>query len=164
MRTAKTLIRLGRCPGWSESSLGAQSLCWFCHVAAQLFTLLPGRLRPSKQLTILLPVLINWQKLPCLNQGNEENGRRNYFMSHFDQSPWKLCVLAEARTHDLWICSQTRYRLRYEAQRRVIVHCGNRRAFNLQLQYSRYIRIVSVYYLMSCLLDLPQHFRLLSDL
>ena len=34
MRTAKTLIRLGGCPGWSESSLGAQSLCWFCHVAA----------------------------------------------------------------------------------------------------------------------------------
>ena len=27
------LIRLGRC--WSESSLGAQSLCWFCHVMAQ---------------------------------------------------------------------------------------------------------------------------------
>ena len=25
-----------RCPGWSESSLGAQSLCWFCHVAAHL--------------------------------------------------------------------------------------------------------------------------------
>ena len=24
MRTAKTLIRLGRCPGWSESSMGAQ--------------------------------------------------------------------------------------------------------------------------------------------
>ena len=34
MWTAKTLIRLGRCPGWSESSLGAQSLCWFCCVAA----------------------------------------------------------------------------------------------------------------------------------
>ena len=32
-RTAKTLIRLGGDPGWSESSLGAQSLCWFCHVA-----------------------------------------------------------------------------------------------------------------------------------
>ena len=31
----RRLIRLGRCPGWSESSLGAQSLCWFCHVAAQ---------------------------------------------------------------------------------------------------------------------------------
>ena len=36
MRTAKTLIRLGGCPGWSESSLGAQSFCWFCHEAAQL--------------------------------------------------------------------------------------------------------------------------------
>ena len=35
-RTAKTLIRLGGCPGWSASSLGAHSLCWFCHVVAQL--------------------------------------------------------------------------------------------------------------------------------
>ena len=34
MQIAKTLIRLGRCPGWSESSLGAQSFCWFCHEAA----------------------------------------------------------------------------------------------------------------------------------
>ena len=34
-RTATTLIRLGGCPGWSESVLGAQPLCWFCHVAAQ---------------------------------------------------------------------------------------------------------------------------------
>ena len=40
MRTAKTLIRLGGCPGWSESSLGAQSLCWFCHEAAH-FSLVP---------------------------------------------------------------------------------------------------------------------------
>ena len=31
--TAETLIRLGGCPGWSESSLGAHSFCWFCHVA-----------------------------------------------------------------------------------------------------------------------------------
>ena len=47
MRTTKTLIRLGGCPGWSESSLGgypgwsesslgAQSLCWFCRVAGQI--------------------------------------------------------------------------------------------------------------------------------
>ena len=35
-RTAKILIRLGGCPGWSESSLGAQSHCWFCHEAAQI--------------------------------------------------------------------------------------------------------------------------------
>ena len=38
--TAKTLIRLGGCPGWSESSLGAQSFCWFCHEAAQLCKIL----------------------------------------------------------------------------------------------------------------------------
>ena len=34
MWTAETLIRLGGCPGWSESSLGAHSLCWSCHVTA----------------------------------------------------------------------------------------------------------------------------------
>ena len=39
-RTAMTLIRLGRCPGWSESSLGTQSFCWFCHKAAQMVLLL----------------------------------------------------------------------------------------------------------------------------
>ena len=33
MRSAMTLIRLGGCPGWSESLLGAQVICWFCHVA-----------------------------------------------------------------------------------------------------------------------------------
>ena len=36
MRTAKTLIRLGGCTGWSESSLGAHSFCWFCHEAAHI--------------------------------------------------------------------------------------------------------------------------------
>ena len=36
MWTATTLIRLGGCPGWSESSLGAQPLCWFYRVAAKI--------------------------------------------------------------------------------------------------------------------------------
>ena len=36
MRTAKTLISMGRCPGWSESSLGAQPHCWFWHVTAHM--------------------------------------------------------------------------------------------------------------------------------
>ena len=36
LSTRRRLIRLGGCPGWSESSLGAHSLCWFCHVAAQI--------------------------------------------------------------------------------------------------------------------------------
>ena len=36
MSAQRRLIRLGGCPGWSESSLGAQSFCWFCHEAAQM--------------------------------------------------------------------------------------------------------------------------------
>ena len=32
------LIRLGRCPGWSESSLGAMPFCWFSHEAAHLIS------------------------------------------------------------------------------------------------------------------------------
>ena len=32
----RLLIRLGGCPGWSESSLGSQSFCWFCHEAFQM--------------------------------------------------------------------------------------------------------------------------------
>ena len=35
-RTAKTLMRLGGCPDWSESSLSALSFYWFCHVAAHV--------------------------------------------------------------------------------------------------------------------------------
>ena len=35
-RTAKTLIRLGGFPGWFESSLGAQSFCWFCNIVAHI--------------------------------------------------------------------------------------------------------------------------------
>ena len=29
--------RLGGCPGWSESSLGAHAFCWFCHEAAHIW-------------------------------------------------------------------------------------------------------------------------------
>ena len=32
----RRLIRLGGCPGWSESSLGAQPHCWVCHKAAHI--------------------------------------------------------------------------------------------------------------------------------
>ena len=35
-QTGQMLIRLGRCPGWSKSSLDAQSFYWFCHEAAQI--------------------------------------------------------------------------------------------------------------------------------
>ena len=48
MWTEKTPIRLGGCPGWSESSLGSHSFCLFCHVAAHL--LLTNRLLSSTQM------------------------------------------------------------------------------------------------------------------
>ena len=35
-RLAKTLIRLNGCSGWSESSLGSHSDCWFCPGAAKI--------------------------------------------------------------------------------------------------------------------------------
>ena len=53
MRTAKTLIRLGGCPGWSESSLGAHSFCWFCHVAAHMLTIDEPPVGPSWKLSDL---------------------------------------------------------------------------------------------------------------
>ena len=31
-------LRLGGCPGWSESSLGARSFSWFCHVVAYIIS------------------------------------------------------------------------------------------------------------------------------
>ena len=41
---SKRLIRLGGCPGWSESSLDIQSLCWFCHIVAHMLHCLWDRL------------------------------------------------------------------------------------------------------------------------
>ena len=37
LSTQRRLIRLGRCPGWSDSSLGTHLFCWFCHVVAHMF-------------------------------------------------------------------------------------------------------------------------------
>ena len=38
MQTENSLIRLGRCPGWPESSLGAQAFCRFWRATAHLQT------------------------------------------------------------------------------------------------------------------------------
>ena len=35
-KKAKPLIRLGRCPGWSESLLGHRAFCWFCRSPAHI--------------------------------------------------------------------------------------------------------------------------------
>ena len=36
-RTAKSLIRLGGCPGWSESLLDEHAFCWFCRDEAHIY-------------------------------------------------------------------------------------------------------------------------------
>ena len=48
----RRLIRLGRYPGWSESSLGAEPLCWFCHEMAHML-FYPSILIPSIHPSIL---------------------------------------------------------------------------------------------------------------
>ena len=40
--TVTTQIRLGGCPGWSESLLGTLSFCWFCHAMAYLLIVSEG--------------------------------------------------------------------------------------------------------------------------
>ena len=64
MQTAKTLIRLGRCPGWSESLLGAHSFYWFCHVVPLI--VLPDRLACSRvtSLRIFCIKIIQTSKFP----------------------------------------------------------------------------------------------------
>ena len=69
----RRLIRLGGCPGLSESSLGAQSFCWFCHEAARyqgdspsptlIVTLLPstvGAIMPFDRLALHTVPLSTW--------------------------------------------------------------------------------------------------------
>ena len=59
MRTAKTLITLGRCPSWPESSLAAQSVCWFRHEAAHLSTFnLTGQAMQYDEIKIRKPYTV----------------------------------------------------------------------------------------------------------
>ena len=47
MRVAKSLNRLGKCQGCSESTLGPQPLCWFSRAAAHLYFSLLCKDTPS---------------------------------------------------------------------------------------------------------------------
>ena len=83
MRTVKTLIRLGGCPGWSESSLGAHSFCWFCHVAAHmvlcsfppLIALRKWHLLQQCPLDICLATMwdATWQNQQCVCAPSEDS-------------------------------------------------------------------------------------------
>ena len=63
---ANTLIRLGGCPCWSESSLGAQSLCWFCHVAAHINDLCSfEKVRLEHKFFFIVPKMARKRTLPA---------------------------------------------------------------------------------------------------
>ena len=61
MRTAKTLFRLGGCPGWSESSLGAQPHCWFCHEMAHILTCSWAGFLESYHVSELRRIVFSWR-------------------------------------------------------------------------------------------------------
>ena len=48
----RPLTRLGRCPGWSESLLGSQSVWWFCHAVAQMLKYPTNSLVPAWEVNL----------------------------------------------------------------------------------------------------------------
>ena len=62
----RRLIRLSGCPGWSESSLGAQSLCWFFR-PDMTEKLLTGKLslNTNKQTLLILSCRSSWGLWAC---------------------------------------------------------------------------------------------------
>ena len=59
----RRLIRLGGCPGWSESSLGEHSFCLFCHVAAHMYMISIVSWYYSLLPFICQNVVLCWQKV-----------------------------------------------------------------------------------------------------
>ena len=61
LQTAKALIRLGGCQGWSESSLGAQAilLVFSCSGAFDWHILQTTRLKKSSLMVTMLPLIIS---------------------------------------------------------------------------------------------------------
>ena len=71
-------IRPGGCPGWSESSLGAHSFCWFCHVAAH-FT------KWSESFTQLVRISRGGKEALSGREGGSLREERNCFVPHGSQ-------------------------------------------------------------------------------
>ena len=74
---SKDSDRTGRMPRLSESSLGAHSLCWFCHFAAQIF----NQQRPWIKIRRWLESQVkSWKCVLWMNLSN------NYGMRTSDQN------------------------------------------------------------------------------
>ena len=84
MRTAKTQIRLGGCPGWSESSLGAQSHCKFCHVAADMcfqFSVIETSVLKFLSWTFFPPSLCSLSAILLLLCPSNSSSENTYFLA-----------------------------------------------------------------------------------
>ena len=68
MRTAKTLIRLDGCPGWSESSLGAHAILLVCHEAAHIVS------QPHNEETKTAKSFMNKENITCKTTRNNPTG------------------------------------------------------------------------------------------
>ena len=91
IRTAKTLIRLGGCAGWSESSLGAHSFCcFFCHDAAYKILIY----LPKQRLEVEMPRRISSLCHCCNNIYNRVNimRRRSFHILFKYRFNWDFMV------------------------------------------------------------------------
>ena len=106
MWTAKTLIRLGGGPGWSESSLGARPHCWFCHEAAHFMmkrtaTFATPNLTPLHSSTPLqnsvprLHCIEYTVPLKCNNSLQLKSLGAYQLISQNTTKPWSVCS---------WVC------------------------------------------------------------
>ena len=87
------LIRLGGCPGWSESSLGTQSFCWFCHDAAHFF----------KQQNIGLATFKIYRQYEC--QGQDLRDGQIIWAAARQNQQFDLCSLRRLRS--AWAFAQS---------------------------------------------------------
>ena len=107
MRTAKTLIRLGGCPGWSESSLGAHSFCWFCQVTAHMFLWRTAKNYPSIIIkytpSVLLYICMEFKVCPLLPSHDEHWKSVSLFQPPHDKTN-KMTVRPVKTQISLGIC------------------------------------------------------------
>ena len=108
---AKTLIRLGGCPGWSVSSQGAHSFRWFCHVVAQitLLDLYQSSFESIwKRYMFSLLILRMFPKTSAASKTESHTSIVRYivYMSHDMTKPTKW-VCAQRRLRSAWASAQS---------------------------------------------------------
>ena len=126
--------RMGGCPGWSESSLGAHSFCWFCHEAAHIVTmidtrnailatgewipeslegkenrLLPAWYMENNGCKVLIQVRQFWMLVFCGNTTTEAGNKPLRELTYFhDKLIWIKCCHVMIKTFPCPLCGWNR--------------------------------------------------------